>query len=534
MRNNSINVRITAVFMAFVLVMFACVARIYKINTELDADVQLQSNSYSITLSTLRGTVFDCNLSPITNRETKIIATVLPTTRAITAISTVLDGEKLDGVLEVLKNGVPATVEVEQEIECDDIICTTVYSHNSANIIASQLVGYINGENHGVSGIEAAYDELLYTDETLKIVCATSGTGELLSGIEPEILGDSTVLSSGIALTIDCDIQRVTESAMNEVSTGAAVVLEVGTGKIRAMVSCPDFDVTNVAEYLDDATSPLINRALTAYNVGSAFKPCVAAAVLEQGTYKRYTCNCTGSTDINGHTFKCHKLSGHGVMDIKSALAESCNSFFYNISQKTGAAAIYKMASSLNFGVGINLGGINSAEGSLTALNTLQNSSTSLANLSIGQGELLLSPVAILTLYEAIANGGVYNMPTIIEGTVKNGVLNKNISSAPTRVMSEDTAEILKEYLQGVIINGTGKAAKPDLCIAAGKTATAETGWQIDGKFVQHSWFCGFFPADNPKYAVAVLVENQTENDSAGAPIFKKIADNITQLENIR
>ena len=341
-----INIRITAVFLVFAVAMFACVVRIYKINTELDADTQQQSNSYSITLSPLRGTVFDCNMSPITNRETKIIATVLPTPRAITAISAVLEGEKLEGVLETLKSGAPAAVEVESEIECDDIICTTVYKHNSSDMLAPQLIGYINGENHGVSGIEAAYDELLYTDETLKIACAIGGDGSLLGGAEPEILGDTTVTSCGVALTINREIQRVTERAMSEVSSGAAVVLEIGTGKIRAMVSRPDFDVTNVAEYLDDEASPLINRCLTAYNVGSAFKPCVAAAVLEQGRYKNYTCECTGSTVVNGHTFKCHQLAGHGVMDIKTALAESCNSFFYNISQKVGGTAIYKMASS--------------------------------------------------------------------------------------------------------------------------------------------------------------------------------------------
>lgn len=529
-----INIRITAVFLAFAVAMFACVARIYKINTELDAEVQLQSNSYSITLSSLRGTVFDCNLSPITNCETKIIATVLPTPRAITAISAVLDGEKLEGVLETLKSGVPAAVEVDEKIECDDIICTTVYSHNSSDMLAPQLIGYTNSENHGVSGVEAAYDEALYTDETVKIVCAIGGDGSLLGGVKPEILGDTTVLSSGIALTINSDIQRITEAAMREVSCGAAVVLEVGTGKIRAMVSRPDFDVTNVAEYLNEKTSPLINRCLTAYNVGSAFKPCVAAAVLEQGRYINFTCECTGSTIINGHTFKCHKLSGHGTTNIKSALAQSCNSFFYSVVQKLGGDAVYKMASSLNFGVGINLGGIYSADGSLTALKTLQTSSTALANLSIGQGELLLSPVAILTLYEAIANGGVYNVPTIIEGSVKNGILSKNAQPAPTRVMAPDTAAELKEYLKEVITTGTGKGASPDLCTAAGKTATAETGWKIEGRLVQHSWFCGFFPADNPKYVVSVLVENKTENDPAGAPIFKKIADGITQLENIQ
>ena len=280
---------------------------------------------------------------------------------------------------------------------------------------------------------------------------------------------------------------------------------------------------------MEKENSPLVNRAISSYNVGSAFKPCVAAAMLENGT-ENYSIYCSGSAEIDSHKFSCHKKTGHGWVNLCEALTQSCNVFFYNISNILGADNVYNAASIFGFGKEIDLGGIKTAAGSITERQRLSSSSTALANLSIGQGELLLSPVSIIPLYEAIANGGVYYMPTIIEGTVNKGVLSEKKQSVPTYAFSKNTAEILRKHLINVVENGTGKAANPTLCTAGGKTATAETGWRKNGQLIQNSWFCGFFPADNPKYVVAVLIEDEKANGTAGAPIFKKIADEIMQL----
>lgn len=530
MRNNRFDTRILIVFIMVTVLMFVGVLRLYKIGTDSKISAGQYSNYYRLKLGNIRGSIFDKNLNAITNSSYKIMAVVSPTPLGISAISAYLaEDERLSSTLETLRSGKPVAIEVESEIDSPAIKCVKIYDNAVSSFYPSQLIGYTDMENHGVSGIEAAYDELLFTDESVDAVFAVDTLGNVLDGIECEILGDISHYKSGVALTLDSDIQKATEKAMQGVTCGAAVVSEIGSGKIRAMVSNPNFEIENVAEYLESENSPLVNRALSAYNVGSAFKPCVAAALLENGS-PNYSIYCSGLAEIDGHKFSCHNKSGHKWMNLCDALTQSCNVFFYNISSVLGADQIYNTASLFGFGKEIDLGGIKTAAGSLTARDKLKSSATALANLSIGQGELLLSPVSIIPLYEAIANGGVYYMPTVIEGTVNKGVLTENKQNAPTRALSQNTADILKNYLINVVENGTGKAAKPTLCTAAGKTATAETGWRKNGEMIQNSWFCGFFPADNPKYVVSVIIEDEKANGTAGAPIFKKIVDEIMQL----
>ena len=135
----------------------------------------------------------------------------------------------------------------------------------------------------------------------------------------------------------------------------------------------------------------------------------------------------------------------------------------------------------------------------------------------------------MLSLYEAIACGGVYYKQSIIEGTVEQGVLNKtNENSVPTQAISEKTANILKEYLVKVVESGTGTKAKSRNVTAAGKTATAQTGKKDEnGNSIEHSWFCGFFPAEEPKYIVCVIIEDAKQGGVTGAEVFKEIAEAI-------
>ncbi len=528
---NSIGRRVIAVFSALLIAMFGCVARIYNINTDEKIYAAASKNGYKVNLKRIRKTVFDCNLLRLTNKDEEIVAVALPTPRAVAAISAVEIEEDLEQVLAVLSLGRPAVIHPQKEIIGDGVISVKTYAHSSADMLCPQLIGYLDDNGSGVMGIEKAFDSLLSGPE-ISVLLPSGGNGELLLGGEAEITADTSLYGSGIALTIDSAIQSVTENAMRGVVSGAAVVSEVGTGKIRAMVSMPKFNPTNISEYLSAPNSPFINRALKNYNVGSVFKPCVAAALLEQGTLNGFSAECCGSTDIDSRTFHCHLSSGHGTVGIKTALEQSCNVFFYTVSQKLGGEVIYNMASRFMLSSAINLGGIYSDAGSLPNRDELIGSPRNVANLSIGQGRLLQSPVAMLALYEAIANGGVYHSPTVIEGEVVRGVLKQNGEVAPTVAFSRATADILKENLRGVLINGTGKAAAPTECTAAGKTATAQTGWRKQGRAVTNSWFCGFFPYENPKYVVVVMLDDLEKNPSAAAPLFAEIANGITLLEN--
>lgn len=525
------TLRSTICFFMIMFLFLTCILRVAAISTIDFQSVYSGQNRMKITVSKQRGTIFDCNMVPITNSQKKIIACVSPTPRAVTAISKVLDGEELESVLTRLKSGKPTLTEVPEAIKCDGIICMEVYEHSSSQTPAVHLIGYTDVDLKGASGLELAYDDILFSDSDVAVYYECDGKGNILEGAPPTIENDTSVQSDGIVTTLDINIQSIAEKAANYIETGAIVVAECNTGKIRASVSRPYFDCTKTSDYLSKEDSPLLNRAINAYNVGSVFKPCVAIAGIENNK-SSFCYTCTGNCEIIDRHFKCHKADGHGYMNLKSAIANSCNTYFYNFAFNIGGDEIYDTATTLRFGKPISLcDGISTSSGSLPDKSSLENIAY-LANFSIGQGELLLSPISILTLYCSIASDGSYYVPSVIEGSLKDGSFSEYDKGKATRVMKPETAETLREYLGAVLTEGTGESAKPKTVSAAGKTATAQTGKFVDGTEICQGWFCGFFPADSPKYTVTVFSENTLRQTKSCGEIFGMIADEITALEN--
>lgn len=517
-------------FFLSVFMFLFCILRVAAIAIGSNDYAGQGTNRLRLSAGKLRGTIYDCNMVPLTNNKSKIIAAVSPTPRAITAISSVLEGEVLENALTRLKSGKPILCELPREINCDGISCTKIFVSEYEKFPATHLIGYTDSEGRGVSGLEAAYDELLYSESKVDFYYECDGKGNILEGISPEVFNDSSVVASGVVTTIDINIQNTAEAAAEHINAGAVVIAEADTGKLRGMVSRPYFDRENIAVFLDGKDSPLFNRAINAYNVGSVFKPCVAVAGIEGG-FTGFEYTCTGSCEIIDRFFRCHKWNGHGSMKLRSALANSCNTYFYNYAFRVGAEKIYKTASVLNFGRGFDIcEGMSVANGCLPKKATLDNVAQ-LANFSIGQGELLLSPVSILTLYCAIATDGKYYLPSVVEGTVENGSFKPYDRGNPTRAMKPQTAGLLREYLAAVLSEGTGKAATPKTVSAAGKTATAQTGKFQNGKEICEGWFCGFFPAENPKYVVVVFSENTDNQTLSCGEIFALIADSITEFK---
>lgn len=523
------SLRSAVCFFIIIALFLSCILRISVIANSDYKQVQQTQSSLKIKISDLRGTIFDRNLIPLTNNSKKIIACVSPTPRAVTAISSVLSGEELESVLERLKSGKPIVCEVEEEINCDGIICTEIYTHNSKETPAIHTIGYTNADNKGISGIEKAYDEILYSKSEVSVSYACDGLGNILHGVSPIINNDTSVIAGGVITTIDINIQNIVESAASSIESGAVIVADADTSKIRAIASLPNFDCTAIEEYLNKENSPLFNRTVSAYNVGSVFKPCVAAAGVEKGITD-FSHNCTGSFNIIDRTFRCHKAEGHGFTNLNLGITNSCNTFFYNFAFKIGGDSIYKTARSLGFGEKIKLcDGIYTAKGTIPKKENLENIAH-LANFSIGQGDLTATPISMLTLYSAITNGGNYYIPSIVEGTVKDGKITKYDIGSPTKVMNEKTAQILKDCLKSVVEEGTGVLAKPKTVSAAGKTATAQTGKFENGSEICSTWFCGFFPFEKPKYTVIVFCENSQKQTKPCAEIFAQIADKITSL----
>lgn len=517
-------------FFTVMLFLLSCILRVAVISSDKSLTAAQESQSrYKIKIGNKRGAVYDRNRILLSNNKTKIIAAVSPTPQAVSKISSVLEGENLKNALEKLKNNKPFICEVPEFVSAKGIKCFAAVSDDSDNSYFEHIIGYTDSSGHGVCGIQSAYDDILYCEDEQSAVFYLNGRGEALKGIEPTF-ENTEKFGNNVVTTFDLNIQKIAISASEDIEKGAVVVSEVKSGEILAMLSKPGYNFEKLEDCLTDEDAPLLNRALASFSVGSVFKPCVAAAAFsEQKQDFLYT--CTGRTHIVDRDFNCHKAEGHGLMDLKSALTYSCNTYFYNLGREVGKKGIYDMASSLNFGRKIKIAdNIFTDPGTMPDLDSLDNPAL-LANFSIGQGYFLLSPISLLTLYSAIANGGSYNIPHIIKSTTENGTVKNYENLSETQVMSEETAEKLKEYLSSVIEEGTGEAAKPELCTAAGKTATAQTGRYFKNKKeINNSWFCGFFPLEKPKYAVVILSEGGTTKQTAGA--FAKIADGITKLNS--
>ncbi len=512
-------------FACLLLLMCVCGVRVAIISADHKyKETAVSQSQRKATVALNRGTIYDCNNVSLTNVKTKEITVVFPCEQGAVVLAEMLSGEQLQSALDKLAKGNPVVIEQPYHKKSDGAVTLSVKQRYSDTL--RHVIGYVDKDGVGISGIEKGFDEVL-KGEPLTVTYTTDTAGRMLVG------EGYTVSSSGnnsVTLTIDAKIQNIVEDAMLQVERGAAVVVEAQSGKIKAMVSRPTFDSMNIAEYLDNEDSPLINRALYPYNVGSVFKPCVAAAAIENGL-ENYSYNCTGSITHKGMLFKCNHIAGHGQVDLKNAIAVSCNTFFYTLAGQTGAKSVYLSAEALRFGKSLDLGGgIIAQSGSLPKLDVLNDSSATLINLSIGQGDLMLTPVVMSNLYSAIVNDGSYRLPMIVEGVTVNGKYTPLEESLQTKAMSKKTAEILENHLKFALSEGTGASAYTEGVIAGGKTGTAQTGWKDGERKILNGWFCGFVECDDSDYVIVILKEDVQSSSHDCAPIFKKIANAISQV----
>ncbi len=495
----------------------------------LSEDDRYLNNTVSVFLESGRGDFYYTNGEKVTSNKTKFANVFLPCKQAEdTYFSMANESEKAVGE-KTFSNNKPAVLLREEKISGTGIYAIEVSDRYENFSSMEHIIGYINGENEGVFALEKGYNDILKNKEQIRAEFFVDAKGEYLLGVYPKISG--TKNKNKVHLTINADIQKICDGAMSGTKKGAVVVSEIENGKIRAMVSKPSFDITKLSDYLESEDSPFLNRATASFSVGSVFKPLIAAALCENKK-QNFVHNCTGNSEISGINFHCYNRSGHGEMKLYDAICQSCNCYFYNAANLLPPKKYTSLAASLMFGNKIELANsITAPSGYVTSSKELENPAA-LANFSIGQGRLLLSPLAINNLYCAIANDGVYFSPSIIEGITVNGRQIMEESGVKTTVFSSATAAELKQYLSGVVSFGTGKAARPYSGGAAGKTATAQTGKFVGKTEIINSWFCGFFPLESPKYAITVFLEDFKEGDNAATEIFKNIADSIIALES--
>src|SRR5216110_57833 len=403
----------------------------------------------------------------------------------------------------------------------------------------------------GKSNIEKVMDEYLRGKPGVRYLRRNAkGT---IDGVLRE---DPPEQGANVLLTIDTRIQAVAEEALRAVSRAGAVVVDPNNGNILAMASVPSLDPNTFIPSIKakdwkalqkDEGDPLINRAISCLPPGSTFKLITSLAGL-RGTKNlanaRY--NCSGGVSYGDHYFQCWKHSGHGTVGLVDAIKVSCDSFFYQYGNAAGIQSIDHVGKMLGIGEesGLHLSGEQS--GNMPGPEWMQIrhpqerwSQAQTANVSIGQGYTLVSPLQLAIAYATIANGGVCYYPRLVDRVLKQDgspVLDEhgNVAVPQTpRVRSDLRQEISPEKIELVrkglwkVVNedgGTGGRARLKDWVVAGKTGTAQATDR--GHEENVAWFACFAPFDHPKYVVVVMVQGASgHGGEVAGPIATRILE---------
>lgn len=402
--------------------------------------------------------------------------------------------------------------------------------YNDASL-CRHTVGYTFADGSGAYGLEKAFDSVLKSDAVLKVTHITDPFGNPLKNEPADKENSSYIPERNLKTTIDYKIQKIAEEAADKyLPRGAIVIIDTRNFDISAMVSRPNFDQNDIKNALKGEASPLMNKALCSYNAGSIFKTVTAAAMLDSGYTSSDVFECKGIYYAQGKEFLCNSLSGHGKVNFKTAFAKSCNCFFYRGGISVGGSAILQTAQ--KFGIGKKLLNCDIGESGGFIPYRESYSERECANLSIGQGEILVTPLSAANMMAVVANGGVAKKINLADSIVdERGATIKTLrNEGSERVISKENAATLADMMREVVLEGTAQKVQNGIVAVAGKTGTAQTGWIENGEEMIHGWFCGFFPYDNPKYAMAVLSENGKNGSESCIPAFREIVLKINEL----
>ena len=403
---------------------------------------------------------------------------------------------------------------IEESYGAVSVVCRERYSDEQP---AAHLIGYVGrtgegGKQEGQCGLEKLFEERLEKG-TVRKYLYRDAVGNYLNG--SGIFSDSEI-SEPFCTTIDLGLQREAEEILEENGNpGGILVSTADTGEILAYASYPVYNPNDVAASLNSSGSELTDRLSGAsYPPGSVFKVVVAAAAMEAGIADEDSVfECRGSVDAGGISVRCSTggESGHGNITLKEALAKSCNCAFIELGVRTGGDAILEMAGAMGFG--------RDACGQIWELtgNLPENASEcGIADLSIGQGNLLVTPLQVTAMMRTVADGGVYSPLEILTEQTREDLVTYGLSAAADsdgessgrmRVMSKSTAASLLSMLCGTADFGTAKSLSDYTeASAGGKTGSAQS--TMSGRDVVHGWFSGFYPQEDPEYVITVFMED--------------------------
>ena len=396
------------------------------------------------------------------------------------------------------------------------------------------------GDDKGIAGVEASMDSYLQGLEGVKKVAKDEKgrTLKMLDYTPPE-------KGAKVMLTMDARVQFLLENVMRRVGRGSAVVMDVNTGEVLGMASVPDYDPNAFIPSIDAKKwddyrasaqlSPLTNRGVSEFAPGSTMKVPTAIAGALQGMAHR-SCTCEGFVPYGNHKVGCwiYNMRGgaHGPLALSEALQRSCNPYFNKIANMMGWEKLVEGCEKVGLGKrsGIRLPG--ESRGILPGSRAWRSANPGLtmtpvmgAFTSIGQGDMMATPLQMAAMTSCVANGGKYYQPRIIRKVVANNgevllrdqpVLKSDIIAMG--VAPEDFELIRKGMWMAVNeLGGTARRAKMEEVEVAAKTGTAQT---IDnGQKSHNAWMISFAPYENPRYAVCVVVQNGASGGKVCGPL---------------
>ncbi len=413
----------------------------------------------------------------------------------------------------------------------------------------AEYEGVEAGSIVGQAGVELAYNKRLMGVDGNKTVVVNS-VGREVKELDEHL----PTMGRPLQLTIDADVQKSIEDGFAATGfNGAAVVLDPNDGAVLGFSSRPAYDPNAFAAGIDraawaalntDDLKPLQNRALQGrYSPGSIFKMAVGLAGLEEGVVTpEFRVHCSGGQSFYGRYFKCWKKGGHGSVDLRLAIAHSCDVYFYTVGNMLGVDRINKWATLFGLGVKSGIDLPNEVQGLVPstewkAQNTKEKKwyAGETISVSIGQGQVSVTPISLAVYTATLANGGTRVTPHLVKA-IDDGNGLKLVPPPPPQSKVVVTAEKLQAIRDGMwlVVNGGGTAGRAriagkDVC---GKTGTAQVisnQGRLAARFStknlrDHGWFTFFAPRDNPEIAGVVFLEHGIHSANA-ASVAKHILE---------
>ncbi|RUL55908.1 MULTISPECIES: penicillin-binding transpeptidase domain-containing protein [Lysinibacillus] len=436
-------------------------------------------------------------------------------------------------------------ISYEQAVQIQGLKIDGLYSgvdyvrHYPYGNLLSRFIGFTGYDTQGLAGIEYQYDKVL-TSKSAAIRLFTDAKGNSLPHVDDEWReGDQ---GATVELTIDLDVQQVVERELTQAmekydaDQALAIAMNVNTGEILALSSYPTYDPSN----FEDVDSSIYNRNLPVwmtYEPGSTFKIITLSAALEEGVVdlEKDTFHDKGYTMVEGARLRCWKREGHGSETFLQVVENSCNPGFIELGQRVGPTKLLQYIKNFGFGetTGSNIAG--EASGILfseKAFGPVEHATT-----SFGQG-IAVTPIQQVQAVAAAVNGGKLFTPYVVSKVYdpeSGKIILENKPELKRTVISEDTSKQVREALESVVANGSGRAAFRDGFRIGGKTGTAqkvENGRYKDGDYIVS--FIGFAPANNPEVVVYVAVDNPKGSlvfgSTIAAPIVGQIIEDIAPI----